>query len=168
MGSGIKVNVKFTDKDKGYRALLRQLSNASGPLSVGVHEDLGSKTHPNAEGHTVADVAAWNEFGQGNTPSRSWLRDWVTLNEKKVMALLKKNLGAIIKSPKSLPAKERLQILAEVVAKAMRDRITDRIPPPNAPRTLQQKQGDIPLIDTQTFIKSITGIFTPKRKGVKR
>ena len=116
-------------------------------VTVGVHEEEGSKTHPNpdekGEPITVAEVAANNEFGLG-VPQRSWLRGWVDTTD----------FQQVIKVT-SDDAAHLAETIAPQLEASIKARIRTSIPPPNAPRTIQRKGHGNTLIDTETFINAI-------------
>jgi hypothetical protein len=116
-------------------------------ISVGVHDAEGSKVHPNAEnGETVAEIAQDHEFGFG-VPQRSWLRAWVDQTDFKPM----------LKELKEVPAEGRAETLAQRLQSSIQGRIRDgRIPPKNSPKTIAAKGHDKTLIDTETFVNSVT------------
>jgi len=76
----MSVQVTFTDDDKLYRKILREVAKINkAEITVGVHSDTG--TYKPADGETadgkeptIAYIASCHEFGKGHNPERSFLR----------------------------------------------------------------------------------------------
>jgi hypothetical protein len=121
-------------------------------LLLGILEVEAQKPHP-THNVTIGEVAVWNEYGTPDTPARSWLRDYVDENAD----LFAKQLGA--DTMRVIFAKENerkaLSQRGSEYRKKMIGRIKRRIDPPNAPETLRRKRGNVPLIDTGTFIENL-------------
>lgn len=128
---------------KEYERLLK-LDEERVSITVGVHDEEGSKEHPNAEnGETVAEIAQDHEFGFG-VPQRSWLRAWVDSTDYKPLI-------------QNLPQEERAETLARRLQESIQGRIKDgNIPPPNSPMTILKKGHGKTLVDTETFVNSVT------------
>src|SRR5689334_1289642 len=83
------------DKDNGYAALFKRLEDLeSDPprVLVGV---LDAEQHRDSD-LTVADVAAFHEFGLG-VPRRSFIGDWFDLNQAQCQEWAAKGLQGYIK-----------------------------------------------------------------------
>lgn len=103
--------------------------------------------HPSGGG-TVAEVAVKNHFGFGNTPARPIITTEV-LTDPAVTA------SFVLGYKSNLSADAILTRVGERAVEAVKERIRNRIPPPNRPSTIARKGSDIPLIDTETLINSI-------------
>jgi hypothetical protein len=114
-------------------------------------------------GLTVAELATMHEFGGSREtskgpmpPRRSFIRDWFDEEVDQVRELL---LTQFLRTR----AGARPSIISEQLAlkfrAMMQNRITRRIPPPNADSTIRQKtrkgKKDVPLVDTGILKSSI-------------
>lgn len=146
-----------TDRDRGYKDLMRRLGGAqSVSVLVGVRST-GTELALSDDGIVsvspdIAEIAAWNEFGTDRVPERSFLRATITEHRSKYLRLLRQAAEHIIDGMAPLVAYGRVGLQA--VADVQR-RIRDRIPPPNAPATIARKGSDVPLIDTGRLRQSI-------------
>lgn len=149
---------RITDKDKGYKRLLARMSSSGKPrLTVGVHEDDGFAEH--GDGLTVADVAAINEFGLGDTPERSFLRSTVDENEAKYREF-ERRIGKAVILNKLQSAEQGYEQLGALVVGDVQRKISSGVPPENAPSTVARKGSSTPLIDTGQMRSSVTSRVT--------
>lgn len=150
-----------TDKDQGYRKLMRGLTASTRGIvvSVGVHEEEGGAAE--AGGKSVAEVAEMNEFGEG-PPARPAITGWADDNESKVLAELRKAQEDCLMAGKSVAT--RADQLAQKYAGEVQARISGGVPPPNAQSTIDRKGSSTPLINTGQFRSSIRG--RAKERGV--
>lgn len=152
------------DRDRGYRALMARLREA-GTVRVGVQGDEAGEEHPESPGVTVAEIAEKHEFGVG-TPRRSWLRDYVDAEESRIRQRLR-NVGvAMVKG--QADARQGLELLGLATVGEIQERISRGIPPPLSEtrirqKTVQGREGYIPLIDTGHFRSSITHVVKVRR-----
>lgn len=146
---GVKIQHKGRD-------VIKDITKRAIPVAVkiGVQGKEAGKAHGKA---TVADIAAIHEFGLGNNPRRSWLRDWVDLNEAVSREKLRKGYQKVLSG----------QINVETLATAfgtwavasIQERIAAGISPALSPETVKRKESSIPLIDTGVLRSSITFIL---------
>ena len=99
-------------------------------------------------GADVCAVAAWNEFGTINIPSRPFMRKSVDDNKDEISG--RKTAEQVFKEI-GLFQKGLIQ-----------KKITDGSFEPNAPSTIRQKKSDKPLIDTGRMRQSVE-IFIEKK-----
>lgn len=145
-GPGFELSV---DSDRLER-LLQVVKNAP-DLHVG---SLGSKAHEaHGPGETNASILAKHELGAG-VPRRSWLRDW--LAEKREWVKQRWTAAAIRAVDRLEPFDKHLDLLGLELVGSIQQRISNRIPPPNAQATIDAKGSDVPLIDSGQARTSIT------------
>ena len=152
------MTVKFEMKRKFTPAGLRARKMLKKPreeLVIGIMAPEAQKSPSHYKGATIGEVAFWNEYGTMTTPARSWLRDWFAGKRKKIAEQLIAATYRAIYDPTKPVEYALLDKQGKEYVKDIVRRIKGRIPPPNAEETLKQKQGDIPLIDREDFIKSI-------------
>lgn len=126
---------------------LRKLDDAQG--FVGVFFD--TDTYEN--GATVAQVAAWNEYGTEDIPSRPFMRQSFDENRKNLEQILEEGFGDLLDG-KILPSSVLNKAGKELKTK-MKKKIVDFKTPPNAPSTIRKKGFDNPLIHTKKLLRSI-------------
>jgi hypothetical protein len=148
--------------DRGATALLARLRERARAVEVGV---LGAEARaekeqrpagPNAKKArrvvTVADVAAWAEFGIGQ-PRRSWLVDYIETHGPAISERMRIETRAIIEGRRT-----KAQALGRIglwIQGQIQQRISDGIAPPNAQATIDRKESSTPLIDTNQLRSSI-------------
>jgi hypothetical protein len=135
-------------------------------ITIGIHGDEGADLRQDAtfeedgaltpsSGLTVAEVAAFHEFGTRTIPQRSFIRAWFDES-------LAENRG-LIRSQLTLAASGKISLesaLARVALKCEADvkrRIRNRIPPPLATSTIARKGSSVPLISTGQLRAAIRG-----------
>jgi len=144
-----------SDKDNGAKALLKRIENLkrSAPVvKVGI---LADEQHGES---SLLMIASVHEFGGGNVPERSFIRSTVDQQETTIKRL-QKNIAAKVLEGKMSP-KQGLGTLGEYVQSEMQKTIRAGIAPELTPATLARKTlndrtGDVPLIDTAQMIQSI-------------
>ncbi len=141
-------------QDNGAHRIIVTLADAKAgrpwTIDVGVIGPNASKAE--GPGVTVGDVATWAELGLGQ-PMRSWLRAYFEENESKIMDRVSKEMQAVIKGRSQKKALKRIGVF---FVGQIQERISDKIPPPNAPSTIAAKGSSTPLINTGQFRTSIT------------
>lgn len=164
------------DKDKGYQALFARLDNFKAQklgLTVGVHGPEASAVHEEPESPepkkgakpkapiTVGDIATVAEYGLGNNPKRSWLRDWVDQNQGEISGILKQVAEGAIQgrySPSTAFDRAGLLFVAKI-----QERIRGNIPPALKDATVKRKGSSVALINTGQFVSAIRHQVTGKK-----
>jgi hypothetical protein len=148
------MSAHVSDRDHGYRKMMRGLDKSTRGIevTVGVHEEEGSSA--TASGKSVAEVAEINEFGEG-PPARPAITGWADDRESKVLADLRKAREEALAAGKSVA--QRADQLAQGYAGEIQARIAGGIPPPNAESTIRKKGSSTPLVDKGIFRSSIRG-----------
>lgn len=144
---------KVKDVDKGYKRLMVRAKDLArvAPVRVGVHPDEGQQHY--ADGVSVIDVAIWNEFGTETIPERSFIRAWFDLNRDKVKLSIERMMQAVMAG--KYTKDQALNLLGLRWVAEVQKRMSEGIPPPNAPSTIAKKGSDKPLIDTGQLRSSI-------------
>lgn len=139
-------------RDLGFNALLARLRRLGvSALTVGIHEDAGEE-----EGTTVAQVAAWHEFGTTNDdgaeviPERSFIRSTLDNERAGIEGLIKDVTRRVIRNRSRLGGRQALEIIGFDIQRRIQATIRAGIPPP-----LVVRKGT-PLIDSGQLIQSIT------------
>lgn len=161
------MNARIKKVDRGYQKLLGSLADLKkGPgVSVGIHAKEGAVAHksPPKEEHprelTVVDVAAIQEFGLG-VPERSWLRDWFEEASEENRETLRRLALLVLKGQKT--AEQALELAGLKFVGDMQKRISQGIPPPNAPSTIAAKGSSTPLIDSGQMRQSLSHLVRMK------
>lgn len=169
--------VKITDTDKGARKLLQRLLK-NGALSVGVLDEDAGKTHEakesvdrikdvfkgfDSEGKasgkgaalTIGEIAEIHEFGLGSAPRRSFLAGWVDEKQDEIRNVVNAGASALVTGRLDSPLQFLNQVGAWAVGSIQR-RMSENIPPPLAPATIQRKGSSVALIDTGQLRSSIS------------
>ena len=129
-------------------------------------EDLGKKAvyvgfvqgkYGNYEdGTTVAQVAAWNEFGTRNMPARPFMMQTVTTRQAEIKKLFQEAGKQVLKGADA----EKVYNQIGVVGKAMmQEQIVNGDFAPNAASTIRMKGSDKPLIDTGQMRQSVNYVI---------
>ena len=151
---GGKIRDIITPEGRRFQQMLKEL----GDLEVRIGFQHGDATED--DGTDICDIAAWNELGTVNMPSRPFLRQSVDDNESKINAFLKQKKSDIVRGASAQ------QVLSEIGI-FQKDLIQDKILSgefaPNAPSTVRKKGSSKPLIDTGRMMQSVNYVI--KRKG---
>lgn len=154
------------DKDMGYAKILKNIAHLDNlRVLVGIREQAKTGTaskrgRTSEPGLSIAEYGAKNEFGSGNIPERSFMRNPFDKNLEKLTRFSKKEyLKAIMGEKDSVQA---LNTIGSYMQSLIQERIRDIITPPNSPVTIAIKKSGKPLIDYGFLINSIT--YTVRRK----
>jgi hypothetical protein len=152
------MSTRLRDTDQGLNALKTRIAGMRGvSVSVGIHEAEGSEPAEGSEDVTLAEVAAFNEFGgpDNNPPQRSFLAAWSDENLDENRELFRRSAQAVVKGklPSMAVALERLglRFVGEI-----QQRIRSGIEPENADSTVERKGSSTPLIDSGQLWGSVT------------
>lgn len=124
-------------------------------VSVGVHESAGNHKDEDGQdsGATVAEIAAFNEYGTPTIPERPALRQAIEQNRKKYFGQLNRILGRIIENPTM--SRNLMGKIGTVVQNDMQKSIVELSSPPNSDSTIAAKNSSNPLIDTGQYVNSV-------------
>lgn len=137
------------DRDLGYRALIRRLGRLNAvSLTVGIHADDGGDEHGGG-GASVAEVAAFHEFGTATIPSRSFIGGGIDAHERELRELIKRSARRVVSNRRRLPATEAARVIGARAVALIQQRMRAGIDPPLVAR------AGVPLIDTGQLIASI-------------
>ena len=110
-------------------------------VDVGIADDAGGYDN----GTSIAEVAAFQEFGTSRIPARPFLKQGLEKNTAKMLKLSAQGVGEICKGGS---ADDAFVIIGEGMAQAVKDEIDSGDFTPNAPSTVAKKGHNHPLIDT--------------------
>ena len=150
----VKVTDKVTADGKKLQKILKELADKE--VRVGFQQ--GKATEE--DGTDVCDIAAWNELGTVNMPSRPFLRMSVDDNSDKINSFMSAQKRSIIKGE---PVDRILKKIGIFQKDLIQEKITEGSFAPNAPSTIKAKGSSKPLIDTGRMRKSVN--FEIKQKG---
>jgi hypothetical protein len=147
----------FKDAAKEIKRLKKKKPTAkqlgASVVTIGIHEEEGAESHGD-DGTTVADVAAFNEFGLG-VPERSFIRSWADEKENENKDRLRKIGQAVVHGYISSPT-QGLKRFGVLAVGEIQQRISDGISPENAESTIKAKGSSKPLIDDGIMRSKIT------------
>ena len=126
-------------------------------VRVGFQQGAASDEETGAD---IADIAAWNELGTARSPPRPFLRQSVENNESQIKAMCEKQLTWIVKGEAT--ARDALQALGVMQKALIQKTISSGSFEPNAPRTIEKKGSDKPLIDTRRMRQSVNFVIQEK------
>lgn len=150
----VKVTDKVTADGKKLQKILKELADKE--VRVGFQQ--GKATEE--DGTDVCDIAAWNELGTVNMPSRPFLRMSVDDNSDKINSFMSAQKRSIIKGE---PVDRILKKIGIFQKDLIQEKITEGSFAPNAPSTIKAKGSSKPLIDTGRMRQSVN--FEIKQKG---
>ena len=138
--------------------IAKELADDSGPrwVAAGI---LGGAT--DEDGVSVAEYAAYNEFGTTEIPKRPFLRTTMAKNGEKYARLLQGALRGLASSGSSEPIGMALTAVGREMETDVIEQIKSNMPPPNAPATQARKQArpgggySGTLLDTGTMLGSV-------------
>lgn len=115
------------------------------------------------DGADICDVAAWNEFGTSNMPSRPFIRDAVDNKGDEVAKILQQEMAAVLNGQSTT---ENLCKRAGLKMKdIIQESITDGDFAPNAASTIAKKGSSHPLIDSGRMRQSVMYVVREKGNG---
>ena len=120
------------------------LKKQNGSIKVGFFKE---DKYP--DGKSVAEVAAFNEFGGLYTPPRPFMRDTSKKFTRKWIKAVRDLL------PVNMDGKETLGLLGDEMVEDMQFIISTYMTPPNAPSTIKRKGRNDPLVDTKHMMNSV-------------
>lgn len=146
----------FKEMDYGYEEF-RQLFQEGGQdntVKIGIVGATGQYPEGDA---SIADVAAFNEFGTDTIPERPFMRQTMEANRRQIVSMMKKLLTKVTSLQMN-----RITAL-EVVGQFIQDRMVQTIDQanfaPNSPETVVRKTlggtKNQPLVDTGQMRSSI-------------
>lgn len=158
-----KVNIRIKDIDRGWIGLVKNVAGigrtyvqvgfqAGDKADERVHSEDGSSSIVRSD-VDVALIAAWNEFGTENSPSRPFMRNTA---EKKAYELSKRIAAekkAIFAGKKTIY--QSLALLGMWYQTQVQLEMRNGEYAPNAPYTIKQKKSDRPLFDTGRMWQSV-------------
>lgn len=127
-------------------------------ICVGFNASSGTEE----DGTSIVDIAAWNEFGTENIPSRPFMRDTMRNNREEINSFLASSMKRMMNG--SEPEKVMNQVGSKVKG-MMQKEIRDGEFEPNKPSTIAKKGSDKPLIDTGRMRQSVIYIVRQKGSG---
>jgi len=156
--------IKIKDIDKGFSKIVGELNaNKNSRIKVGVQSNEKSKQFNNlgaiVDGpDSLAEVAAKNEFGDGNIPSRPFMRNTFDKNIAEVKSIFDSEYSKILANKSSFDLS--LKKIGVYYVSLIQKEITDLREPENSPVTIARKSKggvikDNPLISTGQLRNSI-------------
>lgn len=112
------------------------------------------------DGTSIAEVAAYNEFGSSDTPERPFMRQSFENHESELQAACDQVNRRLAQGGS---AEQALQQIGAVAKGLVQDEIVNGGFAPNAESTIKKKGSEQPLIDTGTMRQSVN--FVIKRRG---
>lgn len=138
----------------GLYALMKRLGKG-GRVLIGVPSKAGE--HRGAGGASVAQVAAWTEFGAGNAPERPFLRGGVRSSLPNVRRVAAGDLADVAEGRKTMDV--ALERSGAIAAGEVKRYMAGPHFAPNAPSTIKRKGSSQPTIDKAQLRQSVTSVL---------
>ena len=147
-------------------ALRRNLEElAALQVNIGFNDSSGSYKpdgKQSAGSVSVAQVAAWNEFGTEHSPARPFMRQTITDQRDKISKFVQNRARNVVNG--SMDAQTALNGIGSYAKGRMQAEIRDGDFEPNAPSTVARKGSSKPLIDTGRMRQSVVYEITAKEE----
>ena len=145
MTGQVKVN------DRVWRGVLKRVSEMKrGTVRVGVMGDAGDEN-----GVSLAEIAAFHEFGTSTIPERSFLRATFFGHAAEGIRVMCEKLSKAVVEGK-LDEPRALGLLGTWAVAEVKKTIRASIAPELAAATIAAKGSSLPLVDTGQLINSVT------------
>jgi hypothetical protein len=151
-----KVKDKMTPEGIRFQRMLKEIADKE--VRIGFQH--GKATEE--DGTDVCDVAAWNELGTVNMPSRPFLRKSVDENEGKINSFLQSKMKDLVRG---VSAEQVLKEIGIFQKDLIQEKITEGSFAPNAESTVRQKGSSKPLIDSGRMRQSVNYVIQKKGSG---
>ena len=151
---GSRIFDRFTPEGQRFRRELEKLAGME--VRVGFQRGEASED----DGTDICDIAAWNELGTVNMPSRPFLRKSVDENKAKINEFLAGEMQGLADG---IPAEQILKEIGLFQKDLIQEKITNGRFAKNASSTIRKKGSSKPLIDTGRMRQSVNYVI--KRKG---
>ncbi len=139
-------------QDHGWLKVRRELKKLEAHnVNVGILSDKGSQTVE--DGATLAEIAAYNEFGTNDIPERPAHRETFDKTREGFQKRLTGIVGLILEG--KITYETGLNRLGIWYTNELKQAIINWSDPPNAESTVRQKGANNPLIDTGRTVNSI-------------
>ena len=130
---------------------LRQIqTRKSATATIGVHNDQRYE-----DGTFVALAAMVNEYGRAGIPPRPALRTALRAAREKCVEVQRRIYRTAIRTGQPPDTRALVAAAAAVIQREMEEEIRSGRWTPNAPATVEGKEGSTPLIDTARYAKAI-------------
>lgn len=144
------------DRDKGWARVKREIHAAKHvTVLVGIQEG-----DNNPEGVSIAEYAAYNEYGTKNIPERSFVRSSFDERVNYYFQLMHRQYDAVKLGNKTI--REALGFMGQTVETDIKQKIRDFKTPPNAAATIKIKGVDNPLQNNGHMLNSVRYIYRNK------
>lgn len=153
---GVRITDRMTSEGKKFEKMLKELADKQ--VRVGFQR--GEATEE--DGTDVCDVAAWNELGTVNMPSRPFLRKSVDENAGKINNFLQSTKADLLRG---VSAEQVLKEIGMFQKDLIQEKITEGSYAPNAASTVKRKGSSKPLIDTGRMRQSVNYVIKKKGSG---
>jgi hypothetical protein len=156
---------RVVQRDRGARALVKAIRDASAGLKVGLVGDAAFAAAHDAPGLTVAQLGEIHEYGIGNVPERSFIRKTIDAQAPQLVTMVREGAAAIAKG-RATP-EIVLNRLGAHIAGLIQAAMSEGIPPPLSPAYLKQKLrkfpgAETPLIASGQLRQAVTWKFDPR------
>lgn len=153
-------SARVVDRDLGYNRIVEELEQfRESEILIGFQA--GSVTHTQTKddrvqtpGLSMPMIAARNEFGFENTPSRSFMRTSFDENQENIQRLIISQYNAVVDGERS--TRQALGLIGQYMVGLIQKKIRQITSPPNSPVTIAIKGSSKPLIDFGQMIQSVT------------
>lgn len=152
----VKITDKTTAAGKKFEKMLKELSSLE--VRIGFQKGKASED----DGTDICDVAAWNELGTVNMPSRPFLRKSVDENEGAINSFLRSKKNDIVSGASAEQVLKEIGIFQKDL---IQEKITGGSFAPNAASTIRKKGSSKPLIDTGRMRQSVDYVIQRKGSG---
>lgn len=153
---GVRITDRTTSDGKKFEKMLKELAE----LEVRIGFQHGDATEE--DGTDICDVAAWNELGTINMPSRPFLRKSVDENEGKINAFVQSTKADLLKGVSADQVLKEIGIFQKAL---IQEKITEGSYAPNAASTITRKGSSRPLIDSGRMRQSVNYVIKKKGSG---
>ena len=153
--------MSVTDRDLGWKAIKTEIARAK-KMEVAVGILAGSS----ADGESIAEYAAYNEFGTKSVPSRPFMAMSFDENVSAIDSDFLRQGNRIVTG--KITAGQALTIVGQKHASRIQNTITDRdIPPRLSPRTVAVKGSTKTLVDSGAMVNAVQISVRRRTRGNK-
>lgn len=149
----------FRENRRRYDAIVKEMEllNDSYVL-VGFQEGQVTKVQTKGgrkkeAGHSMAQIAAENEFGTSRIPARPFMSTSFDENRARINKAVQGEYGKIVDGTSSV--RRSLSLIGLFMADLVQKKIRDIHYPPNSPKTIARKGSSKPLIDFGQMVQSV-------------